>query len=146
MAKDDIKKLRSKDPAERKTAIRGIAKSLDRTALHQLAVMSADDPDPEIRKLAQQAGVYIRQKVGDIEPETTSQPTSSKSSSSKRAQVDPANEKKAQELMTYASYQADNGDKTKAMKALVKAAVLDPNLLNESFYMSLSESLTNLEG
>ncbi|MDX2076455.1 MAG: hypothetical protein SFZ02_08510 [bacterium] len=144
MAKDDIKKLRSKDPAERKTAIRAIAKSLDRTALHQLAVMSADDPDLEIRKLAQQAGVYIRQKIGDIEPEPTPQPP--KSSSSKRVQVDDVNAKKAQELMTYASYQSENGDKAKAMKALVKAATLDPNLLNDTFYMSLSESLTNLEG
>ncbi|HRF94921.1 MAG TPA: hypothetical protein PLZ51_07000, partial [Aggregatilineales bacterium] len=64
---------------------------------------------PEIRKLAQQAGVYIRQKVGDIEPEKKPEPTTSKPSSSKRAQVDPMSAKKAQELMAYASYQSENG-------------------------------------
>ena len=73
MAKDDLKKLRSKDPAERKDGIRSAAKSLNRSVLHQLATMSGDDPDPDIRKLAQQAGVYIRQKTGDIESETSSE-------------------------------------------------------------------------
>ncbi|MDZ4671937.1 MAG: hypothetical protein SH821_13785 [Phototrophicales bacterium] len=144
MAKDDIKKLRSKDAEERKSAIRGVAKSLDRSALHQLAVMSGDDPDPDIRKIAQQAGVYIRQKTGDIEAPPPS--ADKKPEKPKRVSVDPESAEKAQKLMEFASYQSDGGDKVKAMKALVKAAVLDPNLRDDSFYLSLSESLTNLEG
>jgi hypothetical protein len=145
MAKDDIKKLRSKDAEERKSAIRGVAKSLDRSALHQLAVMSGDDPDPEIRKIAQQAGVYIRQKTGDIEAPPPSS-TEKKPEKHKRVSVDPESAEKAQKLMQFASYQSEGGDKVKAMKAMVKAAILDPNLRDDSFYLSLSESLTNLEG
>jgi len=144
MAKDDLKKLRSKDPEERKLGIRGVAKSLDRSALHQLAVMSGDDPDPNIRKLAQQAGVYIRQKTGDIDAPPPS--PDSKSGKAKRIPVDDATAQKAQKLMEYASVNSESGDKAKAMRALVKAAELDPNLLTESFYISLSEALTNLEG
>lgn len=144
MAKDDLKKLRSKDPEERKSGIRGAAKSLDRNALRQLALMSGDDPDPDIRKLAQQAGVYIRQKTGDIEAPPP--PPDTKSNKVKRIPVDDANAEKAQKLMQYASFQSEGGDKAKAMKALVKAAELDPNLREDSFYISLSEGLTNLEG
>ncbi|MCU0482220.1 MAG: YIP1 family protein [Anaerolineae bacterium] len=145
MAKEDLKKLRSKDPEERKSGIRGVAKSLDRNALLQLATMAGDDPDPNIRKLAQQAGVYIRQKTGDIEVPNP-KPSDTKSSGAKHITVDDASAQKAQKLMEYASFQSENGDKAKAMKALVKAAELDPNLRNDSFYISLSETLTNLEG
>ncbi len=142
MAKDDLKKLRSKDPAERKDGIRSAAKSLNRGVLHQLAIMAGDDPDPDIRKLAQQAGVYIRQKTGDIDPAPTPEKTTK---SNRRAVVDEANAQKARQYLQYASSQLD-GDKTKAMKALVKALELDPNLRDDSFYISLSESLTQLEG
>lgn len=145
MAKEDLKKLRSKDPEERKSGIRGVAKSLDRNALLQLATMAGDDPDPSIRKLAQQAGVYIRQKTGDIEV-TDPKVSASQSSNTKHIKIDDASAQKAQKLMEYASFQSENGDKAKAMKALVKAAELDPNLRNDSFYISLSETLTNLEG
>lgn len=142
MAKDDLKKLRSKDPSERKEGIRSAAKSLNRSVLHQLATMSGDDPDPDIRKLAQQAGVYIRQKTGDIDSESSPQKSGKATT---RAVVDEASAQKARQYMQYASSQLD-GDKTKAMKALVKAVELDPNLRDDSFYISLSESLTQLEG
>ncbi|PJF28782.1 MAG: hypothetical protein CUN52_11725 [Phototrophicales bacterium] len=143
MAKDDLKKLRSKNPEERKAGIRAVAKSLDRNALVQLAVMAGDDPDPDIRKLAQQAGVYIRQKTGDIQPEPSSD---KKIEKVKRITVDEASAQKARQLVQYAGAQLDGGDKAKAVKALVKAIDLDPNLRHDSFYISLSESFTQLEG
>lgn len=57
---DTLTQLEHKNPKERKAAIHKLAKTQDPAALHWLKRVHEHDPDPEVRELARQAGVYIR--------------------------------------------------------------------------------------
>ena len=77
--KKDIKTLlQSSDPAQRREAIVTLGKTRDPRAMPILAKIARSDPDPELRKLAQQAGQFIREHT----PEATSTPSEAAFSSS----------------------------------------------------------------
>lgn len=132
-----LKQLKSRDTDERKQAIRAAAKALDRNALKQLAIMAGDDPDKDIRKLAQQAGVYIRQKLGEI-PSKDGKPS--------EVAVSPEQEEQAKRYVKAAMTANINDDKAKAIKALSKALSLNPNLRTDGYFISLCEQSTGAEG
>lgn len=143
MAKQDHKKLRSKDVSERKAAIRAVAKAKDRNALKQLAKMAGDDPDKQIRKLAKQAGIYIRQQLGEIEGDAEPEKDGKKP---RKLYVDPKDEQKAKQAVDAAMSANINGEKARCIKLLGKAVQLDPNLRVDGFVVSLAEQATGLHG
>jgi hypothetical protein len=139
MAREDIKKLGSRDPAVRIQGIKAVAKAKDRNALKKLAKMSGDDPEPKVRKLAKQAGIYIRQQYGEVEAgEGSKKP--------RKLYVDPKDAESAQRYMSSAMTANMNGDKARVMKDLTRAGQLDPNLPNDPFFVSLAEQATGLHG
>ncbi len=138
MSRQDIKRLKSRDPEERKNAIRTVALAKDRNALKQLAVMAGDDPSKEIRKLARQAGVYIRRELGELESSNGDKP--------KTIPVDDALKVKAQRALAAAQTYYDSGERSKTIAVLVKALELDPNLRGDSYFISLCENATGGEG
>ncbi len=140
MARQHIKQLKSKDPEERKKAIRTVAKAADRNALKQLAIMAGDDPDPKLRKLAQQAGVYIRQKIGEIPTDK------SDNGKPEKYVIEERDLKQAQRLMQVATTANMQGENARAIMLLAKARDLNPNLLNDGYFISLAEQTTGMEG
>ena len=67
--KKDIKTLlQSSDPAQRREAIVTLGKTRDARAMPILAKIAHADPDPALRKLAQQAGQFIREHTPEAAP------------------------------------------------------------------------------
>ena len=146
MASSAIKLLKDKDPAKRKAGIKRVAKALDRNALVQLAIMSKDDKDADIRVLAQKAGVYIRQQLGEIPGKEPKQVEKKKDGKPEAIPVDKNDAAKAQAMLSQAMAAQIGGDLARTMKSLEKALALDPNLRHEAYFVSLAESATGAEG
>lgn len=142
MSKEMIRKLSHRDPAERKVAIKTLAREADYNAIKKLAVMVQDDPDPAIRELARKAGVFIRQAHGEIEQEEDE----NSDGKPKRIEISKKNETRAQILVDAAMSQQMNDEMLKAMKSLKQALTLNPNLRNDNYFTSLAESVTGHEG
>jgi hypothetical protein len=141
MSRADRKLLKDRDPAKRKSAIKRLAREVDRDALKQLAVMCADDRNPEVRQLALKAGVYIRQQLGEL-PQTEAQ-ADGKSS---KIHVDPKDAAKAEQLLSEAMRYQIAGERPKMLKILQQVLSLDPNQRHEQYFISLCESATGGAG
>lgn len=147
MAKSDLKLLKDRNPEKRKLGIKRVAKALDRDALKQLAIMSEKDREPEIRKLAKKAGIYMRQQLGEIpggKPAAEKKPA--KNGKPEKIEVSPADATKAQNMLSQAMSAQMADDRGKVIKSLEKALALDPNLIEESYFVSLAESATGETG
>lgn len=140
-----LRALKSKDPAQRKAAIKAVARAKNPDALKQLARMAGDDPDREIRKLAKQAGVYIRQQIGDL-PAEEAAASSKDDKKTKKVYVDPKDAQRSQEYLQSAMTANINNDKARSAKMLAKALALDPNQTQDAFFVSLAEQATGLTG
>ena len=72
--KKDIKTLlQSSDPAHRREAIVTLGKTRDARAMPILAKLARTDPDPALRKLAQQAEQFIREHTPEAAPAPSEQ-------------------------------------------------------------------------
>ncbi|GAB4514080.1 MAG: hypothetical protein OHK0046_15660 [Anaerolineae bacterium] len=138
-----VKQLRSRDPEQRKDAIKAVAREVDRNALRQLAILAGDDPEEEIRDLARRAGVYIRQKIGELPP-----PPDPKADPKKppKIPVDAKDAAAAQNLVRDAMTGQIAGDKGRMVKSLTRALKLDPNLRHDAYFVSLVETAVDTEG
>jgi hypothetical protein len=149
-SKPYLKQLRDRDAAQRKQAIKAVARGKDHSALKQLAIMAGDDPDPAIRELARKAGVYIRQQHGELQPVPTPEVAADAVSieDGKPAEI-PVTDKNAEQARNHISaamsYQI-NDDRARAFKELRRALALNPNLRNDSYFTSLSEAVTGKQG
>lgn len=147
MSKQDIKQLRDRDPQKRKIAIKRLARDVDRSALRQLAIMAGDDPEPELRKLARNAGVYIRQQLGEIPVDDDDKGKKDKSdTSSKKFIVSQRNITAAQNEVNAAMTYQIAEDEEKTVKSLQKALALNPNLRHDDYFVSLCESIMGKSG
>lgn len=147
-SKQLLRQLKDKDPVKRKAAIKALARAKDRNALKQLAWMSGDDRDPEVRELALKAGQYILHETGGLQQESSGPPPVKldKKGRPVRVAVSPEDKKQAEELLNVAMNAHQQGDVGKAMRSLAKALNTDPNLRTDSYFASLAESATGLEG
>lgn len=146
-SKSYAKQLRSRDPAQRKVAVKAAARNKDRSVLKQLAVMAGDDPDPAIRELARKAGVYIRQQHGELQPDVEASSVAT-DKNGKPAEV-PVSDKaaaQARQLVSAAMSAQINDDRARAVKELRKAIELDPNLRQDAYFTSLCEQATGKQG
>lgn len=139
-----MKQLKDKDPEQRKTAIKIVARSKDRNVLRQLALMAGDDPDPEVRKLAQRAGVYIRQQIGElpVAEATSKDEKPNKGHATGKAAIDDKNMQKAQAELSAAMGALTRDEKAKMIKHLQKALTYNPNLKSDDYFKSLCETAT----
>lgn len=147
-SKQLLRQLKDKDPARRKAAIKALARSKDRNALQQLARMSGDDRDPEVRELALKAGRYILHETGGLQKDTSGPPPLKldKKGRPVRVAVSDEDQHRAEVLLDEAMTAQSQGDVGRTMRALAKALVHDPNLRMDSYFSSLAESATGLEG
>ena len=77
MDPERLDQLQNPDPAVRREAIIALGRSKDLAALPELAKVYKNDPVPELRELARQAGRYIQQENRPA-PEPPSPPVSSR--------------------------------------------------------------------
>ena len=138
MSRDDMKMLRDRDAAKRKVAIKRVAKAKNKNALKQLARMVADDPDSEVRSLAQKAGVYIRQQIGEL-------PQQQKVKDGEVYVSDKDKDAAQKELDSAMTHQI-NEDRGRMMSSMRKALALNPNLRQDTYFVSLAESATGETG
>lgn len=141
----NISRLKSRDPAERKAAIRAVARAKDRNALKQLARMASDDHDKEIQKLAAQAVTYIRRQLGEI-PAEGGKDSKQAGKEAAKVGVSEQDEAKARRAVGNAQTFLMQNDKSKAASLLRKALQLNPNLRSDSYLLSLAEEITGAEG
>lgn len=71
MNKAALKQLKSRDIAERKQAIKELAKSGDADAIPHLKRVFEQDPEPEVREFAKKAAAYIRKNTPEPTPKST---------------------------------------------------------------------------
>jgi hypothetical protein len=144
MSKQAIKLLKSRDPAQRKRAIKAVARDKDRDAVKQLLKMASDDPEKELQKLAGQAAIYIRKKWGEL----PSQKDDNRGRDQKPAKVMVTDKDAAKALQALKDAQTflDKDERAKASKLLLRAMKLDPNTRQDSYLISLAEVLTGAEG
>lgn len=145
---DDIQALLSSPhAADRKEAIRRLAKSLDPSALSYLGVLYRTDPDEEIRQLALKAGRYIKQNSHlaalSTQEVMAAEPVSPYDASEEAPPLPPEEaaqqERKAQaeELMTLAKAHFDNRERPQARKLAIQAVDLCPQLTEDLYYLEL---------
>ncbi|MEQ8671912.1 MAG: HEAT repeat domain-containing protein [Aggregatilineales bacterium] len=151
-----LKQLKDRDPAKRLSAIKALARDKERQALQQLARMAGDDKDAEVRQMARKAGSYILAQTGGLGADTATTSAASISSpppkmvddKGKFIKVKVSDEDKAKAsafLEEAMSYQI-NGNRAKTLRSLAKALVIDPNMRDDSFFTSLAEDATGMEG
>lgn len=152
MGKEHLKQLKDRDPAKRKAAIHAVARDLNRDALKPLAIMVKDDPDEDLRQLARRAGVYIREKLGDLPPAPA--PAEAEKSNGKSAKgehptkivVTEDDIKRAKGMLDSAVNYQVNGENAKAIKYLSQAIKSDPNLRHDPYFINVVQTVTGLEG
>ncbi len=151
-----LRQLKDKDASRRKAAIKALARAKDRNALTQLARMSGDDRDAEVRELALKAGQYILHETGGIEAHKEANKSEEaegpppialdKKGHPVRIPVSKEDAERAQRLVESAMNATQNNDVVRAMRALSKALTLNANLRIDSYFSSLAEQATGLEG
>ncbi len=144
--KVDLKQLKHRDPAQRIAAIKAVARAADRRALHQLAIMTEDDPVDEVRAMAKKAGVYIRQKLGELPQAILTEDESQTAAKPVEIDVDPRAVQQAQGKLSAAAAAQMDGDMARMMKAMRKAAELNPNLRFDPYFQNLAEAATGVAG
>lgn len=144
MSSQDIKRLNSRDPSERKAAIRAVAKAKDINALKQLAKMAKDDPVKDIQVLAAQAVAYIRKQHG--ESSASDKAIDKKHKQPAKVQVPEKNVKKAQHAISRAQSFLMNHQHSEVARHLEQALKLNPNLRQDAYLLSMAETVTGKIG
>ncbi len=149
--------LESPDPAERKAAIKALAQTTTedpQRVLRLLALVYQQDPDPDVRYLALQAGRYVKKFI----PETVKMPERTRLSDFRDATQDAAApartslvvsaaaETRAKGLVTEAFNCHMRGENRKAVTQLRAAFKANPNLTANSYATGLATTLTGLPG
>jgi HEAT repeat protein len=140
--------LRSKNPDDRKQAIRELAQLRDREVLRYLATVYKEDPDAEVRDMAIRAGKYVKKQLEA--GEWTTDPVSStanapaKTSSPARTSTDDPNATRARALMDKAMDESVRGNYDSARKQAEQAFALYPALRHDSYYTSLASEVMGM--
>jgi hypothetical protein len=145
---DEIKQLlNSPDAADRKEAIRRLAKLGDVSALTYLSAIYRTDPDEEIRQLALKAGRFIKQNsslAALSTQEVMAAPTISPYAVVEEPPVLTPEETalqqrkaRGEELMKLAKAHFDNRERVQARKLAVEALDLYPQFTDDLYYLEL---------
>lgn len=149
--------LKHADAAKRKAAIQALARSKDPEAIPYLERVVDDDDDASIRDLADKAITYIqRNNIDNSEPpQMEHKPASVVSSGSILDQytdepqsgftrVSPADEERARRLLGSALDFNMRDQNAKAVKAVVEAFKINPNLKDDAYARGVAATATGL--
>lgn len=124
--------LESSDPKQRFNGIKQAARSKEVAVLKKLADIAQNDPDDQVRAVAEKAIAYIKDDSRAAAPR----------SDGRKREVSPKDEARAKSYLDAAiSYQI-NGERDRALKQLAKAYSVNPNLESDAFFKSVLEEVT----
>lgn len=149
-----ISQLKSSDPKTRFEAVKQAARARDESALRTLSTMAASDPDPQVRAAAAKAEQYIRH--GAVVPaagpaERAPSPVlvvddAASKPKRKQREVSETDIARARSYLETALTHQTNNERTKALKAMSRAAELHPGIVNDSYFRSVLDAITGLSG
>src|SRR5688572_24569839 len=151
MLDDYLEQLNSSDPRQRQAAVIALGKLRDPVALRPLAELFRTDPDAQIRELALKAGRLIRGDSSE-RPASTAPifvPAMSKSAAAsdeetpakKRTPITQGAITSARQLTEDALSVNLRGDKSGAVKLLNKALLLNPTLIDDTYFRSVASAV-----
>ncbi len=148
-----LAQLQNPDPAVRRKAIVALGRTKDLAALKPLAAVYHNDPVPELRELARQAGRYIQQQntpapepvapPPDVEPEPPAPEQASAAAPAPSAApvITRADVQHGQEHFRAARDLHEAGEQARAIKELALALHADPGLAKEPVFVSLASDV-----
>ncbi len=148
--------LKSRNPEDRKKAVKMLAKRQDEASLKVLAQIYKTDSDADVRDLAQKSARYVLAKLK--EAKESGGATDSGGGSASPFTADPAvvvpkkvkvTEKDIERAKSFTAEALDHnmrGDNAKAIKALERALRTNPNLKTDAYFKSVASSVTELDG
>jgi|GEM_PF-1491921 predicted esterase len=156
MDPERLDQLQNPDPAVRREAIIALGRSKDLAALPELAKVYKNDPVPELRELARQAGRYIQQEnrpapeppspPPDFEPEPASDDTPTPVTPVATTPTPPPAITEADVRRGQSHYRAarnlhEAGEQARAIKELALALHADPGLAHEPVFVTLASQV-----
>lgn len=167
MSSPYVDQLKSSDPARRREAIIALGKSNSADALAPLADVYRNDPDEALRELALKAGRYLRQQGVAAAAPAAAAPA--RNSGAERIEREPSEyddipEPKqivrpqprkpiregdislSRSLTNEALTHNANGDNAKALKALKNAIKVNPDIIDDQFFLGVAGSVTDRDG
>ena len=139
-----IEALKSRDPEERKKAVRALAQTQTTESLRYLATIYKKDPDASVRELAIKAGRHIKKSraavdwvgEGDVRFSTNEIPAVSRVSNVAQEQ--------AKGLMDKALDESVKGNYEKAEEYVRQAFQLNPDLQFDTYYLGVASDVMGM--
>ena len=146
MLKPYIQQLKSQDPAERRKAIKGLARLRNPAAVPLLETVANSDPDPGLRELAEKAIRYIKANPAPEQASENPPPPSpaEEAAPAPRRHVSPRDRENARAYVNAAFSYYQAGDRARAVDWLGKGLTLNPNLQSDSFVAGIVQSTMNM--
>ena len=133
-----LKQINHNDPKERRKAIIALADCRDMTGVPPLEKAAKSDDDPKLRELAGKALNHLKEQI-EKAAERAANPDTPLYVPEKQIE-------RSKAYMTEAMSMVVAKDNAKAAKALAKALEANPNLRQDSYFMSMVSSLFNVNG
>lgn len=142
-----VEALKSRDPEERKKAVRALGQTTSTEALRYLATIYKKDPDVGVRNLAIKAGRHVKKMrastnwAGDDDDyrfSTSEQPVVS-------SNVSAVAQEQAKGLMDKALDESVKGDYDKAQEYARQAFQLNPDLQYDTYYVGVASDVMGMD-
>jgi hypothetical protein len=133
-----FQQLKHKDPQQRRKAIIALADSRDSKALKPLEEAAKSDPEEKLRGLAERAGKHLKEQLEKVALVAASEPT--------RVVVSQKDEERARGYIDEALSLYIAKEMGKAAKSLMKALKANPNLKDDSYFLSLVGNVFDTSG
>jgi hypothetical protein len=139
-----IEALKSRDPEERKKAVRALAQTHTTESLRYLATIYKKDPDASVRELAIKAGRHIKKTraavdwVGEGDVRFSTKEVAAVSTVSSVAQ------EQAKGLMDKALDESVKGNYEKAEQYARQAFQLNPDLQFDTYYLGIASDVMGM--
>ncbi len=133
MLKEYIRRLKSQDVAERRAAIKDLARLRNEAAIPLLETVAQSDPEAELRALAEKAIRYIRQNTQELPTPLAEAAEKPPSGPTPRRYIPPREREAARKYVNAAFNYYQAGDRARAVEWLGKGLSLNPNLQKDAF-------------
>lgn len=141
-----LQALKSRDPEERKKAVKALAQIHTQEALRYLATIYKTDPDPDVRELAIKAGRHVKKSRAEGEwfGESKIRSTDEVAQAKPASKVSAVNQEQAKGLMDKALNESIQGNYDKAEEYARKAFQLNPDLQHDSYYAGIASEVMGM--
>ena len=146
MLKPYIQLLKSQDPAERRKAIKGLARLRNPAAVPVLETVANSDPDPALRELAEKAIRYINANAAAKQASESllNVPASEEATPKPRPHISPRDREDARAYVNAAFSYTQAGDPARAVEWLGKALSVNPALEKDSFVAGIVHTVMQM--